>query len=289
MDDSFSVEYWHNDFFWLDAPISVPVPASTSAPARQISAFVPYLTRPATGLGQENNPTTSAAAATVTTTSSSYNSRNVNKRMVEYWRKHWHEKKEPTSLGDFEREKCHRHMLNERMRREKQKQSYLALHSMLPKNTKNDKNSIIQSATRTIQEMKALEKTLKRRNLELEMAIARKKKEKEKGTTPIINVALSNPSCGINSMLAVLNFLKTVGVNSKAIHATFFNSQFSAQLAIDTHMGAAEVERALQVTLDEAERKFQRQCKEGSKEIKETHFNFNNSRGTHHVGPEFES
>lgn len=278
MDHTFTAEFWHNDFFWLDAPISVPA----AGPARQISAFVPYdPSQVATGLGQENNPTT-------TTVTTSYNSRNVNKRMVEYWRKHWHEKKETSPLGELEREKCHRHMLNERMRREKQKQSYLALHSMLPKNTKNDKNSIVQSAARAIQEMKALEEILKRRNLELEMAIARKKKEKEKETTPIISVALSNPSCGINSMLAVLNVLKTVGVNSKAIHATFVNSQFSAQLAIDTHMGAAEVERALQVTLNEAERKFQRQCMEGSKQIKESHFNFNNNKGAYEVGPEFQ-
>ncbi|KAA0057518.1 hypothetical protein IC582_010229 [Cucumis melo] len=272
MDDTFPVEFWHNDHFWLDAPISVPLSAPSSPPpATQISAFLPYLSAPPTGLlGQDNNN----IATTTTTAATSYDSRNVNKRMIEYWTKHWHEKKElPVSAGDLEREKCHRHMLNERMRREKQKQSYLALHSMLPKNTKNDKNSIVQSAARTIQEMKGLEKTLKRRNSELEMeiAIAMKKKEKEKR---IINVALRNTSCGINSMLTVLNVLKTVGVNSKAIHATFFNSQFSAQLAIDTHMGAAEVERALQVTLNEAERKFRRQYSEGSKEIKDNYFKF---------------
>ena len=37
-------------------------------------------------------------------------------------------------------------------------------------------------------------------------------------------------------------------------------------------MRVAEVERALQLTLNEAERKFQRQHSEGSKEIKESYF-----------------
>ena len=144
MDDTFPVEFWHNDHFWLDAPISVPVSAPTSPPpATQISAFLPYdLSPPPTGLlGQDNNIATTTAATVIASASASastsYDSRNVNKRMIEYWRKHWHEKKElPVSAGDLEREKCHRHMLNERMRREKQKQCYLALHSMLPRNTK---------------------------------------------------------------------------------------------------------------------------------------------------------
>lgn len=102
----------------------------------------------------------------------------------------------------------------------------------------NDKNTIVQMATRSIEEMRGLEGKLKRRNSELEMAIEeiRKKKGKEKGRIPI-RVAMENPSCGINSMLAVLNVLQNnVGVNTKAIQATFFNSQFSAQFGVDTHV-----------------------------------------------------
>lgn len=90
-------------------------------------------------------------------------------------------------------------------------------------------------AARTIQELKTLEEMLKRRNLEVEMALTAKKREEKEGTKAI-RVSLANPSSGINSMLAVLNVLKTVGANAKAIQATFFDSQFSAQFAIDTHV-----------------------------------------------------
>lgn len=130
MDDNFPTEFWHSDLFWLDvdAPILVPVPA----PARHTSAFAPYLSRPAIGSRQENNNLTVVAVATTDS-----NFENIHKRVIAYWRKHWHEKRErPATLGDLEREKCHRHMLNERMRREKQRHSYLALHSILPAKTK---------------------------------------------------------------------------------------------------------------------------------------------------------
>ncbi|XP_023006748.1 transcription factor bHLH92 [Cucurbita maxima] len=239
MDDTFPVEFWHNDLFWLDAPISAPA-------EQQKSAFVPYLSRPNFRIEQKNN----LADA----------SNSVNKRVIEYWRKQWHEKKEAAALGDLEREKCHRHMMNERTRREREKQSYLGIHSLLPKKTKNDKNSIVQAAARTIKELRVSEEMLKRRNTELEMAIAAKNRENAKGTKPIW-LELPNPSSGIDSMLAVLNVLKTGRINPKAIHANFFNSLFSAQLAIDdTHMGGAEVERVLQATVREADGRFRRQC-----------------------------
>ena len=120
MDDGFPVEFWHTDLYWLDAPI----PVSDPAPG-QISAFVPYLPQPAIGSRQKNNPIT---ATTITATYSE----NVHKRVIEYWRKRWQEKKKPAEMGDLERERSHRHMLNERMRREKHRQSYSELHSMLP-------------------------------------------------------------------------------------------------------------------------------------------------------------
>ncbi|XP_022930317.1 transcription factor bHLH92-like [Cucurbita moschata] len=248
MDDGFPVEFWHTDLHWLDPPI----PVSDPAPG-QISAFVPYLPQPTIGSRQKNNP------ITATTIIATY-SENVHKRVIEYWRKQWQEKKKPAEMGDLERERSHRHMLNERMRREKHRRSYSELHSMLPSKTKNDKNSIVQMAARTIEELKASEGMLKKRNIELEMALSAKKRKQEKGTTPI-RVAVANPSSGINSMLGVLNLLKTVGVNAKAIHATFLDSRFSTHIAIDSHMRAAEVERALQMTLSEAERKLQRQMR----------------------------
>lgn len=58
---------------------------------------------------------------------------NVNKRMLNLLRKNWEEKKNALAP---EKERCRRHMIQERTRRENQKQSYLALHSLLPFATK---------------------------------------------------------------------------------------------------------------------------------------------------------
>lgn len=63
----------------------------------------------------------------------SANHRNMNKRMMEFLKKSWIPK-----IGEvkMEREKVHKHMIKERIRREKQKQSYLDLHKLLPMGTK---------------------------------------------------------------------------------------------------------------------------------------------------------
>ena len=87
------------------------------------SAFVPYRNTPRIELGLE-----SAAAC-----NNGVNSGNVNKRMIEFLRKSW---STMTETKDTEKKRGFRHMMNERMRREKQKTSYLALHSMLPLGTK---------------------------------------------------------------------------------------------------------------------------------------------------------
>ena len=93
------------------------------APPVSRSAFVPYPNTPRIELGLE-----SASGC-----NNGVNSGNMNKRMIEFLRKSW-----PTTIEtkDTEKERCFRHMMNERMRREKQKTSYLALHSMLPLGTK---------------------------------------------------------------------------------------------------------------------------------------------------------
>lgn len=61
------------------------------------------------------------------------NYQNVNKRMIEFMRRRWIP---VADGGEYERERCRRHMINERMRREKQKNSYSSLRSRLPPRTK---------------------------------------------------------------------------------------------------------------------------------------------------------
>lgn len=91
-----------------------------SLPVLNQRAFVPYTSRPITEKGLDKPP----------------NSMNMNKRMVQFLRKSWAPATARIVTGDDCKERGFRHMLNERMRREKQKQSYMALHSMLPTGAK---------------------------------------------------------------------------------------------------------------------------------------------------------
>ena len=102
------------ELFWYE---------TTPAPPVVRSAFVPYPTTPRIELGL-----VSAAGC-----NNGVNSGNVNKRMTEFLRKSWLTK---TETKGTEKERCFRHMMSERMRRDKQKRSYIALHSMLPLGTK---------------------------------------------------------------------------------------------------------------------------------------------------------
>lgn len=63
----------------------------------------------------------------------SMNHRNMNKRMIEFLKKNWSPKNGQVKI---EKEKVHKHMIKERIRREKQKQSYLNLYKLLPMGTK---------------------------------------------------------------------------------------------------------------------------------------------------------
>nr|BAF30984.1 basic helix-loop-helix protein [Nicotiana tabacum] len=181
----------------------------------------------------------------------SANHRNMNKRMMEFLKKSWIPK-----IGEvkMEREKVHKHMIKERIRREKQKQSYLDLHKLLPMGTKGEKNAIVQTAASRIQELQKYKESLKKRNDELQMILAESKKEEfEKAK---IKVKINYPIYGIDSMLEVLKCLKNCGTKANAIQSSFSQQEFSSILEIETKIGAAEVEKAVQNTLFETERNF---------------------------------
>ncbi|XP_057957588.1 transcription factor bHLH92 [Malania oleifera] len=178
------------------------------------------------------------------------NLRNMNKRAIELLRRNWvaaMESKEP------DRGRSYRHMISERNRREKQKQSYLALHSLLPHGTKNDKNSIIQTAAMEIQEMQRKREELRRRNKELEA-----ESEEEKEGVFKIRLRVGNAASGVDSMVEVLKCVKNLGVQTTAIRSEFSTQELSATLKIETmQMEAADLENAVQRALHEAGRKLQ--------------------------------
>jgi hypothetical protein len=114
MMDLFFPQDFQGDIFWHEAYIA-------SSPVSQ-SAFAAYTEKPRTEFGSGS-----------TGGDDRRNYANVNKRMMEFLRRSWHPRVE---TEEPEKERCFRHMMNERVRRERQKQSYMTLHSMLPFGTK---------------------------------------------------------------------------------------------------------------------------------------------------------
>ncbi|KAL4282968.1 hypothetical protein GQ457_16G029520 [Hibiscus cannabinus] len=173
---------------------------------------------------------------------------NLNKRVVGFLKKSW-----PAAVdaNDGEKERSFRHMMNERMRREKQKSSYLALHSMLPHGTKNDKKSIVQMAAKRVQELEWLKKDLERRKQELQQQQQQTSEENRR-----IRVEIENPTSGIDSMLEALKCLKALDSKPTMIHSFFTNQQFLAVMQFQTQMETAKAEKAVTRTLQETERKL---------------------------------
>ncbi|CAL9242158.1 unnamed protein product [Arabidopsis halleri] len=176
---------------------------------------------------------------------------NVKKRMVNLLRKNWEEKKNAVAP---EKERCRRHMLKERTRREKQKQNYLALHSLLPFATKNDKNSIVEKAVDEIGKLQRLKKELEKRIKVIEEKSAKDDHDNMSETKVRFN--LQEPLSGLDSMLEVLHYLKSMGTKLKTVHANFSPQEFSATMNIETQIRGEEVEKRVERRLQENEWKL---------------------------------
>ncbi|XP_047335786.1 transcription factor bHLH92-like [Impatiens glandulifera] len=195
---------------------------------------------------------------------------NVNRRMVEFLRRTW-SSPEPAPAEMEVRERGYKHMINERIRREKQKESYSNLLALLPHGTKNDKNTIVQVAAKEVVEMEKLRREMEDRNKELEERLANYKRssmtsfsgdevageEYKKIMLKVEN--LSSSSSGVNYILEVLRYLKNNGFKTKSIQSSFSNNQISALLHIlisqdkDWKEAQAAIE-AVQQTLIQVER-----------------------------------
>ena len=115
MDHFFDYGHQH-EMFWFEYP-----PMNSNPPTQEFhsenSAFAPYRSQPIPGDGGVGGS----------------NRRNMNSRMMELLRGNWSAIR---NSGESDRGRSYRHMMRERARRENQKQSYLALHSLLPHGTK---------------------------------------------------------------------------------------------------------------------------------------------------------
>ncbi|KAI3469691.1 hypothetical protein Pfo_026354 [Paulownia fortunei] len=183
---------------------------------------------------------------------------NVNKRMIEFLKKRW---VAPVQIETIEHDKdrSHKHKISERMRREKHKQNYLALHKLLPVRTKSDKKSILEMAAKEIEELQRYREELKRQNREVEMILAARKNDEKAVEKAEIKLKVAYPASGVDSMLEVLRCLKATGSTPTAIQSKFSEHEFAAALEVETKIRAADVEKAVQRTLFEVEMKFRHQ------------------------------
>ncbi|GLT42212.1 hypothetical protein SLA2020_162260 [Shorea laevis] len=225
----------HGDVFSYEDH-TAPLEEEKAAPVLNRSAFVPYVKTTGNEFGLVKN-------------GMNLKSGNMNKRMIEFLRRNFWTR-------ETERERCFRHMMNERTRREKQKRSYSALHSVLPLGTKGDKNSIVKTAMRTIQELQEQKEALQRRNHELEANLVARN-EKDGGGTKI-RVKVDNPTSGIDSMVEVLRFLKKMNAKPRTIQSKFTGQELITIVEIESKVGVGteEVEKAVEITLQELEKKF---------------------------------
>ncbi|GKV42267.1 hypothetical protein SLEP1_g49690 [Rubroshorea leprosula] len=235
--DDMILRLLNGDVFYNDDP---PPPETATAPNQ--SAFVPYGNIPRNELGSGETGNTS-------------NSGNMNNRMIEFWRR-----QTDVLLKNRENEK-HRsfqHMIGERMRRERHKTSYSALHSTLPLGTKKDKNTILQTATKRIQELRAQRLELEQRNRELEVNLVSVKGKDGGGMR--ITARIDNPTSGIDSMLEVLGRLKKMNTKIRSIQSNFTDRELVAMMEIESQGGVGadeEIQKAVQRTLQEVETNFQ--------------------------------
>ncbi|KAK6914033.1 Myc-type, basic helix-loop-helix (bHLH) domain [Dillenia turbinata] len=225
--DSFSEDQFEPDMFWLEESLQM-----------NQSAFLGYAEKPIENLSSKNFIVGS-------------NSDSMNMKMV-------------NSVGDNgikqseamepEKDRSHQRMINERMRREREKQNYNALHSLLPPKTKTDKNSIVIVATKEVQKMQSYKQELEKRNEELMRNLV--EEEDEEIEVAKIRITVNKPSAGIDSMLGVFQCLKNVGIKIRSIQSNFSYEQLSAVLEIETKLPTEEVEKEVERTLNDVENKL---------------------------------
>ncbi|XP_027367396.1 transcription factor bHLH92 [Abrus precatorius] len=190
------------------------------------------------------------------------NSQTMSKRMIAFLRKSL--TAESNTGAEHERERCFRHMINERMRRQRQRQCCLALHALLPHGTKTDNNSVIQMAAKEIIRLQGCREELQRKNVVLEANLEDVKSNRVEGSK-VQFLRVPYPTSGIDSMIETLKCLKYRGVDTRSIKSTFSPHELFAALETETKVADAEVERAIWSTLDELEWSFLSHAIEGSK------------------------
>ncbi|XP_051178448.1 transcription factor BHLH148 isoform X1 [Lolium perenne] len=155
-------------------------------------------------------------------------------------------------VGAVESSRGFRHMMRERQRREKLSQSYADLYAMVSSRSKQDKNSIVQSAASYIHELKVARDQLRRRSEDLKAKILGHDAQQ-----PCVKVQfeVDEPSSSIDSMIGALRSLKCMNVKTRGIRSTLAGHRLTTEINVETTIAASEVEKAVEEALQEVERK----------------------------------
>jgi hypothetical protein len=203
-------------------------------PTQNPSAFVQYRDQPKISFLEENSNT-------------------MNKRMVAFLRKSL--PLERNKVAECERERGFKHMISERMRRQRQRQCCSNLHSVLPHGTKTDNNSVVQTAAKEIQRLQGYKDELERKKFVLEENV-----EVIEGRKHYLRVPNHATSGIISSMIETLKLLKDHGVDTTSIKSNFSQQELFAVLEIETEIAETIVENIA----DEIEWKLHHNVPEGS-------------------------
>ncbi|XP_045815050.1 transcription factor bHLH92 [Trifolium pratense] len=204
-------------------------------PTQNPSAFVQYRDQPKISFLEENSNT-------------------MNKRMVAFLKKSL--PLEKNKVAECERERGFKHMISERMRRQKQRQCCSNLHSVLPKGTKTDNNSVVQTAAKEIQRLQGYKDELERKNFVLEENV----EVIERRKPHYLRVPYDATSGIISSMIETLKLLKSNGVETTSIKSKFSQQELFAFLEIETEIAETVVDNIA----DEIDWKLQHKIPEGS-------------------------
>nr|ATQ36622.1 bHLH92a [Leymus chinensis]ATQ36624.1 bHLH92a [Leymus chinensis] len=162
-----------------------------------------------------------------------------------------HHQQQQQAAGAVESSRGFRHMMRERQRREKLSQSYADLYAMVSSRSKQDKNSIVQSAAVYIHELKVAKDQLQRRNDELKAKILGHDAQQQ---CVKVQFEVDEPSSSIDSMIGALRRLKSMNVKTRGIHSTLSGQRLTTEMNVETTIAACEVEKAVEEALQEVER-----------------------------------
>ncbi|KAF7074585.1 hypothetical protein CFC21_079429 [Triticum aestivum] len=162
-----------------------------------------------------------------------------------------HQQQQQQAAGAVESSRGFRHMMRERQRREKLSQSYADLYAMVSSRSKQDKNSIVQSAAVYIHELKVAKEQLQRRNDELKAKILGHDAQQQ---CVKVQFEVDEPSSSVDSMIGALRRLKSMNVKTRGIHSTLSGQRLTTEMNVETTIAACEVENAVEEALQEVER-----------------------------------